>query len=157
MQLDPPYIHRRNVAERAIQTFKHHFIAGLASASASFPLSLWYRLLQQATMTLNMLRTRNIDSTKSAYEEVYGRFDYNTTPLVPPGSKATVHRKPNQRTSWGTHGVTGYCIGPAMMHYRSLTFYLPRSGGECTSDTSAIYPNGTQIPVCYQLSRDRNS
>ena len=34
-----------------------------------------------------------------------------------------------------------------MMHYRSLTFYLPRSGGECTSDTAAIYPNGTQIPV----------
>ena len=34
-----------------------------------------------------------------------------------------------------------------MMHYRSLTFYLPRSGGECTSDTAAIYPNSTQVPV----------
>ena len=99
VQLVPPYIYRSNVAERAIQTFKHHFIAGLTSASASFPLSLWCRLVNQATMTLNMLRTSNIDPTKSAYEAVYGRFDYNTTPLAPPGSKATVHRKLNQRTS----------------------------------------------------------
>ena len=34
-----------------------------------------------------------------------------------------------------------------MRHYRLLTFYLRRSGGECISDTAAIYPNGTQIPV----------
>ena len=30
-ELVPPMVHRRNAAERAIQTFKNHFIAGLAS------------------------------------------------------------------------------------------------------------------------------
>ena len=30
-QLAPPYKHRRNAVERAIQTFKKHFIAGLSS------------------------------------------------------------------------------------------------------------------------------
>jgi hypothetical protein len=30
-QLVPPHLHRRNAAERAIQTFKEHFVAGLSS------------------------------------------------------------------------------------------------------------------------------
>jgi hypothetical protein len=35
-QLAPPHIHRRNNAERAIQTFKNHFIAGLCSVDPTF-------------------------------------------------------------------------------------------------------------------------
>jgi hypothetical protein len=35
-QLVPPHIHQRNAAERAIRTFKNHFIAGLCSADPSF-------------------------------------------------------------------------------------------------------------------------
>ena len=38
-QLVPPYTHRRNLAERAIQTFKNHFKAGLASVDPDFFLS----------------------------------------------------------------------------------------------------------------------
>ena len=44
-QLVPPHIHRRNAAERAIQTFKDHFIAGIASCHKDFPLHLWCRVL----------------------------------------------------------------------------------------------------------------
>jgi hypothetical protein len=44
-QLAPPHVHRRNAAERAIRTFKNHFIAGLCSTDPSFPLNLWDRLL----------------------------------------------------------------------------------------------------------------
>ena len=36
-QLVPPHLHRRNPAERAIQTFKNHFIAGIASVSKISP------------------------------------------------------------------------------------------------------------------------
>ena len=36
-QLVPPYTHRRNLAERAIQTYKNHFKAGLASVNPKFP------------------------------------------------------------------------------------------------------------------------
>ena len=35
-QLVLPHLHRRNSAERAIQTFKNHFIAGLASVNKHF-------------------------------------------------------------------------------------------------------------------------
>jgi hypothetical protein len=47
-QLVPPHCHQRNAAERAIRTFKEHFVAGLSSVEPSFPMHLWDRLLPQA-------------------------------------------------------------------------------------------------------------
>jgi hypothetical protein len=44
-QLVPPHFHRRNAAERAIRTFKEHFVAGLSSVDPSFPMHLWDILL----------------------------------------------------------------------------------------------------------------
>jgi hypothetical protein len=43
-QLVPPHNHRKNAAERAIRTFKNHFIAGLSAANDGFPMRLWDRL-----------------------------------------------------------------------------------------------------------------
>ena len=66
----PPHIHRRNSAERAIQTFKNHFIAGLASIDPNFPLSNWCRLLPQAELTLNLLRPSRLNPKLSAYAQL---------------------------------------------------------------------------------------
>ena len=41
-QLVPPYLHRQNAAEQAIQTFKNHFITGLVSIHENFTLHLWF-------------------------------------------------------------------------------------------------------------------
>jgi hypothetical protein len=38
--LVPPHCHRRNAAERAIRTFKKHFVARLSSVDPSFPMHL---------------------------------------------------------------------------------------------------------------------
>ena len=43
-------------------------------------------------MTLNMLRTSRSDPSKSAYEVLEGKFDYNKTPLAPPGTKALIYK-----------------------------------------------------------------
>jgi hypothetical protein len=56
-QLVPPHCHRHNAAERAIRTFKEHFVAGISSVDPSFPMHLWNRLLPQAKIALNLLRT----------------------------------------------------------------------------------------------------
>ena len=55
IQLVPPDNHRRNLAERAIQTFKCHFKAILARVDESFPMRLWDKLLPQTILTLNLL------------------------------------------------------------------------------------------------------
>ena len=44
----PPDMHRRNKAERAIRTFKAHFLAILASVDPAFPRNRWDLLLPQA-------------------------------------------------------------------------------------------------------------
>jgi hypothetical protein len=43
-QLVPPHCYLRNAAERAIQTFKGHFVAGLSSVDPTITLHLWDRL-----------------------------------------------------------------------------------------------------------------
>ena len=51
----PPYVHRRNAVEHAIQTWKNHFLAGIASLDPQFSIKEWYRLLPLCTISLNLL------------------------------------------------------------------------------------------------------
>ena len=117
-QLVEPDNHRVNAAERAIRTFKNHFISGLCSTDKLFPLQLWCYLLAQAKLTLNLFRTSQIDPSKSAYEILEGQFNYNSTPLAPPGTKALIFEPTSRRTAWGPYAVDGWYLGPAMKHYR---------------------------------------
>jgi len=89
IQLVPPHNHRVNAAERAIATFKEHFIAALATVDAHCPLQLWDEFLPQVELTLNMLRFSCRDPKKSANQEVYGAFDFIKTPLAPLGNQRT--------------------------------------------------------------------
>ena len=114
----PPHSHRRNAAERAIQTFKNHFVAGLCSCDPSFPLSEWDRLLPQCDITLNHLRASRRQPRLSAHACLFGNFDFNKTPLAVPGTKVLVHETPSQRRTFAPHGVEGYYVGPALEHYR---------------------------------------
>jgi hypothetical protein len=80
IQLVPPHNHRSNAAERAIRTWKNHFIAILAAIGDGFPLHLWDMLVPQANITLNLLRGSRINPKLSAYAQIHGFFDYNHTP-----------------------------------------------------------------------------
>ena len=51
-QLVPPFLHRTNAVELAIQTYKDHIITVLSSCNSNFPLHLWYHLIPHATLTL---------------------------------------------------------------------------------------------------------
>ena len=145
-QLVPPNQHRANAAERAIRTFKNHFIATLCSCDMNFPLKLWDRLLEQAVITLNLMRTSSINERLSAYAQVHGAFDFNTTPLGPPGTKVLIHDRPNNRGTWSPHGTEGWYIGPAMDHYRSFKIYIPSTNDIRISDTLAWYPSHVTMP-----------
>jgi hypothetical protein len=117
-QLFTPHCHQRNAAERAIHTFKEHFVAGLASVDPYFPLHLWDRLLPQAEMTLNLLRTSRQHPQLSAADHYHGLIDYNNTSFAPPGCKIIAHEKPADHRTWAPHGQHGYSLGPTMHHYR---------------------------------------
>jgi len=104
-QLTPAGLHRRNWAERAIQTFKNHFISGLCSTHPDFPLNLWDKLLPQATLTLNLLRPSRINPQLSAHAQVYGAFNFDKTPLAPPGIKVLAHKCAEDRESYAVHSA----------------------------------------------------
>jgi hypothetical protein len=110
-QLVPLYIHRRNAAERAIRSFKDHLIAGRCFTDNSFPMHLWDRLLPQAVITLNMLRTSRINTKLSASTHIDGQYDYKRSPMAPPGTRIIAHEAPSRRITWAPHGQYGWYIG----------------------------------------------
>ena len=146
-QLAPPNVHRRNAAERAIRTFKNHFIAGLCSTDPDFPLHLWDCLLPHALITLNLLRGSRINPQLSAYAQVHGAFDFNRTPLAPPGTRVYVHEKPNARGTWAPHAVPGFYIGPALHHYRCHRVWIPETSSERIADTLTWVPARVALPT----------
>ena len=123
-QLVPPHNHRRNLAEKAIQTFKAHFISILCGTDKDFPLHLWDRLLPQAEHTLNMLRRSKVTPTVSAYTYLWGQHNYNANPFAPLGCKVEAHVTPSTRETWAAHTASGYYIGNAWEHYRCHEVYV---------------------------------
>ena len=160
LQLVPPHDHRTNPAEKAIDTFKCHFISGLCSVDPNFPLHLWCRLVQDCQDTLNMLRPSRLHPHMSAHNHLEGIFDYNATPMAPPGIKTLVYKTPTQRRTWAQHGVEAWYIGRAPDHYRNFKCYVPATRGERTAKTvsfshmtSRFQPpvTKTMLPVHYEI------
>jgi hypothetical protein len=143
----PPKVHRVNAAERAIRTFKNHFVTMLCSVDSRFPLDLWDRLLPQATLTLNLLRSSRIHPSLSAYASLYGNFDFNRTPLAPVGTKILAHVNAAERTSFGVHGRPGWYIGPSLGHYRCWRCHLSDTHAEVDVLKVDFFPQQTPFPT----------
>ena len=131
----PPDTHRCNIAERAIQTFKNHFIAMLSGVDPSFPIFLWSRLVPQAVLTLNLVRPSNVAPKVSAHQYMHGTFNFNTTPLAPLGCQVQMYLKPHRQTSWGKHASAGWYLGAALQHYRCHRIWNKETKAERVSDT----------------------
>ena len=117
-QLVPPDFHRRNIAKRAIRTFKSHFLSIMAGVSDAFPNFLWDCLLPQTELTLNLLCQSNISLSISAWEHYNGPFNFDATPIGPMGCPVIIHSNPSTQRSWDFCGRKGFSIGPALNHYR---------------------------------------
>jgi hypothetical protein len=126
-QLVPRHTHRRNAAGRAVCMFKNHLCAGIATCDPNFPSQEWDRFLPQATITLNLLRASRLNPSLSAHAAIHGNFnfDFNATPLAPPGTKIVLHEKSTNQPTFGTHATDGWYIGPSLHHYRCYHCYLP--------------------------------
>jgi hypothetical protein len=94
LQLVPPQVHRRNAVERAIRTFKDHFLAILAGVAPTFPADQWDLLLPQAELTLNLLRPTAVPNATSVWEALFGTFNFDAMPMGPAWCRALIHHKP---------------------------------------------------------------
>ena len=96
-QLVPPHNHRQNAAERAIKTFKAHFLSTLATCDPEYPITEWDRLIPQSEKTLNLLQPSRCNPKLSAYAYINGEHNYNKVPLAPPETKIIIYCKTNQQ------------------------------------------------------------
>jgi hypothetical protein len=111
-QLIKTYLHEHEINFQLVPAYSHgmrqkeildHLFAGLCSTDKAFPIHLRDRLLHQAVITLNMLRTSRIDPKLSASTHIDGQYDYNRSPMAPPGTIIIAHEAPYRRRTWSPH------------------------------------------------------
>jgi hypothetical protein len=141
-----PNNHQVNAAERAIQTFKAHFISALAMTDSNFPLQLWDCLTPQVEATLNMLRPSWINPTMLAYKAIYGPYDWNRFPLALLGCKAIIYEAPELHGLWASHGTDVWYVGPSLNHYRCNHFFVPETRAYWMSGSAELFPQHCQVP-----------
>jgi hypothetical protein len=153
-ELVPPSNHRRNQAERAIQTFKAHFISILASVGDKFPLSLWCHLLEPAELTLNLLRQSKSTPQISAFAHVHGHHDYMKKPFAPLGCAVQVHTKPDDRHTWDARADSGFNLGTSMEHHHCYRLYITKTRAfqHQYITTPMISPESRVIAAAQQLT-----
>jgi hypothetical protein len=128
-------------------------VAGLSSVDPSFPMHLWYILLPQAELTLNLLRTSRLHPQLSAAAHYHGLVDYNKIDFAPPGCKIIAHEKPGKRRAWAPHGQHGYSLGPTMHHYPCQNVYILTTASEHIVDTLEFFPHNYQMPQLSSTDR----
>ena len=124
LQLVPPDDHRHNLAEKAINNWKVHFIGFMRRTAANFSIHLWCQDITQAERQLLLLRQSNVNPNISAYAQIYGPHYYNTAPFVPIGMKTLLHYKQNSRGTFAEHCRKGCVLGTAFRHYLSWKMWM---------------------------------
>jgi hypothetical protein len=107
---------------------------------------LWDRILPQAAITLNMLRTSRINPKLSAAMHTFGQYDFNRAPMAPPGTRIIAHETPGRRRTWAQHGQDGWYIGTSLEHYRCYTVYITKTRSNRIVETVDFFPHKFTLP-----------
>jgi hypothetical protein len=107
---------------------------------------MWDKLIPQCLITLNLLRRSRINPQLSSQAQINGAFDFNRTPLAPPGTKVLIHEKTSTRGMWAPHVVEGWYLGPAQRHYRCYRVWAWATNSEHIADTLAWFPTTIIMP-----------
>ena len=113
-ELVPKGQHRRNIAERGIQTWKSHAIGVFSGFPTEAPLFLWDEMLPQIDMQVNLLRFSNVNPTVCSNTVLNGVHDFNRHPLAPLGIDMHMLEHPDKRKTWGVKGKKGTYIGTSL-------------------------------------------
>jgi hypothetical protein len=103
-------------------------------------------LLPQCLLTLNFLRRSRINPQLSAQAQINGAFDFNCTPLAPPGTMVLIHEKPSTCDTWAPHAIEGWYLGPALRHYRCYIVWAWATTSERITDTLTWFPTMVVMP-----------
>eukprot|EP00804_Cyclotella_cryptica_P020406 CCRYP_012624-RA/>CCRYP_012624-RA protein AED:0.67 eAED:0.42 QI:0/0/0/0.75/0/0/4/0/921 len=151
-QYTPPHMHRTNPAERAIRTWKNHFVAIRAGTPSTYRLSNWCKDLEQTDITLNMMRPCTQNPKLSAHKAMEGMFSFNTTPMVPISTECMVHVKPSRQQTWGYHAIKAWYFAPALNHFRCVRV-VTNTGAMQTTNTFTFLHHTIPVPTITAADR----
>ena len=101
--------------------WKPHFIAGHSDVGNMLPMHLWFHLIKQSQIKLNLLRYSISEPKLSAEMALEGNYDFIKPPPAPEVTKVIIHEKLGQQKSWYSYGVEVWYLIPDMQHYRFHT------------------------------------
>ena len=111
----------------------------------------WDRLIPQSVLTLNLIRSSRTNPSLSSHAAINGNFDFNATPLAPPGTKVLVHEAASNRPSFSTHAVDNWYIGPLPQPLPLLPLLHPHQCIHQARRHVRVLPKALQLPQGYQI------
>ena len=135
-QLVPSYIRWIKIAEGYIHTFKAHFLSVLAGVYPAFPNFMWYNLLAQTELTLNLLSQATLNLSISTWEYFNVAFDCAATSLGLIWYRIIIHATSNKRQSWDQTGREGFRVGPTLHHYQCIQAIDSKTKALSITDTA---------------------
>jgi hypothetical protein len=130
-KLVPPDNHQCNMAKKAIQTFKDHFVSVLSGCALTFPVHLWCQLLLHVEWQLLLLQQSQLHPNLFAYVHIYGHHDYKEHPFVPIGMEALVHDKQHKCQTYAEHCKKAFVLGTSTKHYQHWKFWSTATRATC--------------------------
>ena len=125
---------------------RSYLCAGLASCNPKFLSQEWDLLIPQAVLTLNLLHSSRTNPSLSAYTAIKCNFNFNGTPLAPPGTKVLVHEEASNRPSFSTHAVNGWYIFSSLKHYLCYHCYIPTTASTRHANTVKFFQKYFNFP-----------
>ena len=109
-------------------------------------MQLWYCILKQVQVTLNLLCASRINPRLSDHAQLHGAFDFNRTPLGPLGTRIIAQNTPGKRESWAPHSAHAWYLGPASFHYRCYRAFIIETRAENIAQTIEWFPAHVPMP-----------
>jgi len=83
----------------------------------------------------------------SAYAQIFGPFDFNRTPIAPPGIRVVAHERPKECDTWAPHAVDGWHVGPAFERHRCPMIWGLDTRPQRVCDTVSWSPTKLKMPT----------
>ena len=103
-------------------------------------------MIEQANLTLNLLRSARSNPKLSAYAYLFGNVNFQKKTLAPLGTRVVAHKTKIHRTTWASYGEDGWYVGPISEHYRCVSVYFPKTRTIRHVDTVRYFPNVVPFP-----------
>jgi hypothetical protein len=104
-------------------------------------------MLPQAKLTLNLFQPTAAANATSALEVLFGKYNFDATPLGPAGCRVLIHAKPTVWQTWDFRMRDGYYIGLTLAHHRCYRVLNKTTRAVGISDAVKFRPHKTLVPM----------